>query len=347
MLLLLGLAALAAVPEPTPLTETHACRVVGDMVGPEDFAVLDGGEAARVLVSASRYRPGDQGPSDGFFALELSSGEQARMEIAGRDACGLHPHGVALSGPPEARELWAVVHFRAEDAENPGCALARDERGRPVLDAVERYRVGDRTLTLLERLQDPLMTEPNDLVVSEDGRIFVSSNPAFTPLGLARGALLGWRPSELLGFAPGQGWRVLADRFFYANGVLLDEGGDLWVSSYGGRLTRLAEGADGWERVGGSRLRGALDNMMIGEDGRLWIAGHPSPLGFARHAEDPAEIGPSVAWSLRREGEGYVPEAGLIDRTGAVNASSTVTRIGGELVFAQVFQPGLVICAPR
>ncbi len=342
--LLLSLA--QAAPDPTPLTDTFSCRTVGAMVGPEDYAVVDLGGRPGLLVSASRYREGDQGESDGVFALDPESGETRRMPVLERDACSLHPHGVDLRVRPEGIELYAVVHFREEDTQNPACKLQSSD-GEPLLDAVERYRLTLEGLVFQERIQGPLFTSPNDLTVQEDGSFFVSNNPDFTPFGLVRGVLLGWRPSQVLSYAPGEGLSVVARRFFYSNGVLVDDRGDLLVGSYGGKLTRLTRGEDGWEKEEVIRLQGALDNLMLGQDGQLWIAGHPSALGFSRHAKDASEIGPSVAWALKRAGETWEPTLGYLDESGAVQASSTAAMLGRQLVFAQVFQPGLVICDPR
>lgn len=345
LLPLLFAPALAAPPTGT-LTEAFACRNLGDMVGPEDYAVLDQGGARRVLVSANRYRPQDAGPSEGIFALDLATGQHEKLALLDRDGCSFHPHGVDIGGTPEAPELYAVVHFSPDDADNAACKLQKDARGEPLLDAVERLAITPEGLRFLERLQDPLLTEPNDLVVTDAGQIFLSNNPQFSTFGLLAGLTLGWRPSVVLAYTPGAGFQVAARRFFYSNGVLLDDQGDLLVASYG-KLTRFEADADGWERAETLRFRGAMDNLMVGEDGRLWVAGHPSAGAFSRHAKDGANIGPSVAYALSRNGEGWAPEQGWLDETGTVSASSTASKLGEELVFAQVFQPGLVACAPK
>lgn len=346
MISLLSLSiALAAPPPEDLLIDAFSCQVAGAMVGPEDYAVLDQGGARRLLVSANRYRPGDQGESEGIFSLDLDTGASERLRVEGRDACSFHPHGVALTGPEDARELYVVVHFRESDASNLSCAL-KDDGGDPLLDGVERYRVTADGLVFVERLQDPLIVEPNDLVVTPTGEIFMSNNRDFSTLGTLAGALLGWKPSQVLGYTPGEGWAVIARRFFYSNGVLLDDRGELMVASYGGKLTRLTRGADGWERAEVMRLHGALDNLMVGDDGRLWVAGHPSPVAFTKHAKDAANVGPSEVYALTRADQGWQVAESWIDTSGAVSASSTASMLGSRLVFAQVFQPGLVVCDP-
>ena len=84
---LLSPAAFAAPAPDEQLTDAFSCHTAGAMVGPEDYAVLDEGGARRLLVSANRYRPGDQGESEGIFSLDLETGASTRLATPGHDTC--------------------------------------------------------------------------------------------------------------------------------------------------------------------------------------------------------------------------------------------------------------------
>ena len=103
------------------------------------------------------------------------------------------------------------------------------------------------------------------------------------------------------------------------------------VGSFGGKLTRLTRGSDGWERAEVLKLHGALDNLMMGDDGRLWVAGHPSAVAFSKHAKSASNLGPSEVYALTRGDEGWVVADSWIDQTGAVSASSTASMVGANL----------------
>jgi hypothetical protein len=316
-----------------PLTENWSCQTVGTMPGPEDFVVLSDTE---LLVSSDDRRGTGQGA---IVRLNLETKTETILPITGRDSCSFHPHGIFST----STDLYIVLHYQEEESSE--CQLQQDD-GKSLLDGIEHFALAEDGLHFIERLQSPLMREPNDLVVAPTGEIFITDNPEFTTVGMLTAIVFGRRPSVVLSYQQGS-WEVAADRFLYSNGVLLTPEGWLWVATYGGHLYGLREIDGKWSRRGHSQRKGALDNLMVAADNSLVVAGHPKPFAFLSHAKSPENIGPSVIYILLPLDDGWGILAAYEDESGTAQASSTATLVGGKLVIAQVFEPGIVVCTSK
>ena len=354
---LLSLALAATLPDTTLLTDDWVCEVTGGLPGPEDLDVIELGGRKTLLVSSDERRPAEgekgspapagAGPDGGLFAVDWDTREARALPIDGRDACSFHPHGLTTRPNGDGLDVFVIAHYPESDAGRAGCGLLVDQDGAASLDAVEQLYLDDGGLRFVSRLQSDLMTEPNDVIALRDGGLLVSNNPEYTVLGLLTGVTLGRRPSDVLAYDGTGAWSVAARGFLYSNGLLIDRVGRLWVATYGGHLFGYDQVDGAWVRTRHLRLQGALDNIMMGEDGLIRVAGHPRPLVFPKHAKDPTIIGPSVVYTLEETEGGWRPVGRLLDESGAVNASSTATLVNGELVFGVVFDEGPIVCAPR
>lgn len=327
----------------TPLLDGYTCTQAGTMPGPEDFALAD--DAILLVSSDPRRTPGVSGA---IVALNLETQQETPLPLTGRDTCSFHPHGITLQKQADTWHLYVVTHY--QETEDPACGLLR-EKDAPLLDGIEHFTWQNDTLSFVERLQSPLLREPNDLIVTETGTIFVSDNPEFTTLGMLTALTFGRRPSAVLSYTQGAGWSKVAGRLLYANGVLQPSKNWLWVSAYGGHLwgyhLEERQGEQVWVRRGHSRLQGALDNLMVGSDGMLYVAAHPDPFAFLRHAKDPSEIAPSQVFTLAPLDDGWALMKTEVEETGQIQASSTATRLGEKLLISQVFEPGVHVCVAR
>lgn len=324
------------------VTDLYQCSALGDMPGPEDFDWFPTLAGPSLIVSADARRPGEASDRNGLWWVREGASTQAPIE--GRDACSLHPHGIALAtGPDGARQLYVINHHGPEDRDNAACALPAGPHG-PLLDSVERFTVVGDTLRFEERIGDALLQDPNDLDVAPDGTLYISNNPELVPGRAVLTILLRQNPSTLVRYRPGQGFDVFADEFFYANGVYVAPDGAILLATYAGHL--YAFDAEGNE-LDHTRVRGALDNFLPDERGDLWLTGHPSTRRFLGHVKDPANTTPSDIFHLRWGMDRFSVVEALYDDGVAAQAVSTAVRLGDTLLLGQVFQPGLVACSPR
>lgn len=341
--LLLPLLSLACahVREPT-------CQQLGTMLGTEDLDTIDVVGATTLLVSADARRDGQPDPADGIWAIPWPGGMPTKLALLGRDTCSVNFHGMTTAEvDPSEWELWVINHHDDADAPLAGCTLPlhADE---PLLDTIEHYRLKADGLHFLGRMGSPLLTNPNDLDADAERRLWISNNPDWDPPKRVVGdMLLRRKHGYVVHFDPDatEPWRKAAEGFVYANGVLV-EGTTLWVGSYLGldRFELNPEGLAGPEREH-IRLRGALDNIMRDDEG-LWIAAHPKPLKFVKHAKDPRNHAPTRVY---RVGEGSKPDRSVVlDVREQPDAGATALQLRDgdhrSLAVGQVFGAGIWIC---
>ncbi|MCB9760557.1 MAG: SMP-30/gluconolactonase/LRE family protein [Alphaproteobacteria bacterium] len=334
----------AAFAAPIPITADWRCEIVGEMPGPEDFDVVTRDGRPWVLVSADQRRDPSDSTGDGLWWVDPRTGESARAPLVDRDGCATGFHGIAtVQDAAGDWQVYVVNHLAEADRDNAACTLPADAP----LHSVEHYRVEGDSLRFVERLSTPLFRSPNDVDAHPDGRLVVSDNPDWE---LPKGALpllLQTGPSRVLAYAPDAGWSVAAEGLTYANGLLFDPQGQLLVSTFGGHLFRYVPVDDGWRRTGYTRgLEGALDNVMLDPDGRVWVTGHPKTVAFAKHVSDPAVQAPCDVYELRADGPDQVIRRAWRVSGEDIKACSTATIVSDRLVLAQVFEPGIGVCVP-
>lgn len=352
--------ALAVLATPLALGCAHGapvpCEALGSMPGPEDFDRLPPRGDAALVVSSMERRGAARDTTDGsLWLVDARTGDASPMPLLGRDTCSFRPHGLSsverLGG---AWEVFVVVHYDQGDRERAGCALDRTDDA-PRLDGIERFRLEDDGLRLLERLSDPLMTNLNDVDAAPDGRLWVSNNPPWLEpsqlvvdmlLGRPRGQVLLYRPVE-------RSWSVAARHMLYPNGVAVDETGQvLHVAAARGRLRRFALDGVGeatGRPVAQGRAHGSLDNLMEADDDALWTTAHPRSLAFLRHVEDTRE--PSPTDVLRVTPHPKRPRRLTATRVlrvgdGRVDAGSVALPVGDAVAIGQVFDPSVMRCHP-
>lgn len=338
------------------------------MPGPEDFDRLPPRGDDALLVSSVERRGSARDTATGsLLLLHARTGAVEPLPLLGRDACSFRPHGIStVERIGGAWEVFVVVHHGRDDLARADCGLAaaqvpapagrRRRRGAyPQLDSVERYRLHDDGLRFVERLTDPLLTNPNDVDAAPDGRLWVSNNPPWEkPRELVTDMLLGLRRGKVLIHRPVErSWSVAARRMLYPNGVAVDASAErLHVSSARGRVrqlpldgTGLAEGPP--TRRG--RARGTLDNLMWADDGALWTTGHPDSLAFMRHVKDPAEAAPTEVFRITpdpKRRRKLVMERVLRVDDGRVDAGSVALPVEGGVAIGQVFDASVMLCRP-
>jgi sugar lactone lactonase YvrE len=316
--------AVAPLPVPPP---PQPARPTCDLVGADAFAGAEdleverdaAGRPVRLWISADdRAHPRAGG---GLFQLPLAADGRAldvprSADMAGRDACSWHPHGMSLVTERDgSRRLYVVNHHdAAADAlaataiweGAPPCVPATDDTGRALTESIEVYEVRGSTLVFRARWTDELLTRPNDVAALPDGELVVSNLPSGA-LGLAVETWFASAGSSLARRHPDGRWTVLAlpsatGGLRLANGVVAVPAGD-----GGAMVYAVGRGRGGFPVGAGavlhalrldaerqiSELRtlflapGAADNLSLAADGQaLLVAIHEAPYRFALHAED-------------------------------------------------------------
>lgn len=334
-----------------------SCEQIGEFPGPEDFDVAELDGLPVLIVSSAARRDSDDRAAAGLHLVDPAAGTSLPMTLHGRDGCSHNFHGLATAEVEDGRwELWVINHHDPGDREREDCLVATDDDGRVLLHTVEHYRVGIDGLEFLERLANPLLTNPNDIDAARDGRLWLTNNPDWQGDEVVGDVLFKRGTGRVIRYDPGEGggWSVFAEDFVYANGLLFSPGGDrnrLWVASAHGVLVEIGLDEEGWlvdRRVHELKPKAALDNIMAAE-GKLWITGHPKPAAFIRHVRRPKAKSPTLVFAVERDPTaegGWRSSPVLHARKGEIDAGSTAMPLDGAGTFAvgDVFEPGLRRC---
>ncbi len=329
-----------------------SCEPLGSFPGPEDFDLVELDGQRVVLASARDRRDYEDASQNGIWALDWATRQSTKLAIRGRDGCWLAPHGISsVEVEPGRWELWTINHYQNE-GQVPAGQPAHCEA---LVHGIEHYRVETDGLHFIERLPDPegLLTNPNELDVLPDGRLWLSNNPPWVAgKGLAGDILFRRAKGQVLHYAPGEGLSVAAEHMVFPNGIYVEDGQGglrLWVSAAHGRIHRLELDAAGHERSRVSttaKPKATLDNFSFAE-GALWVTGHPKGLAFIRHIKDASKPSPTAAYRLAPE----TLELELVGywKQGEVDTGATVWPLdggdtGSVFVLGPAFDPGLRVC---
>lgn len=333
------------------------CTVLAEVPGPEDFVVQKGkGYRADRLLVSSRDRRNDAEGTIYRVSLREKTGTAEKMELRGRGGCSFRPHGVYLHGD----KLYVINHHEeAHDrSADRSCVPKADGIGARST-SIEIFEVGWGSLTLEQRLTNPeLLDNANDLVVAEDGTVYVTVPP--TNFQLFQESAFGQAHSKVVRYDPNgsPNWTPFAVLSGYPNGIEIvgaDPVGeeleyDVVVStSMEGKVYRF--GQDGRQKPVPTspfpkRFRSAHDNFTWhrkGEEGqRLLLATHRERRRFVQHSLNEGARSPSQVWSLA---------PGLSEKTLAfeddgtlVSGVSTAACAGDRLILGQVFGPAVLSC---
>lgn len=312
------------------------CRALGEVPGPEDFA-LDRERGLLYVSSHDRRQPWLPGA---IYRIDLHRpfADLAARRLPGEYPPDFYPHGISLlqgGAPGSAPRLYAVVH--------PGLARARTALDFGTTHRIDIFRVEDGMLRYHGALRDPLLQNPNDLHVRAEDDLYVTRDHGATaPGGKFLEDLFSLRRSSVLHF-DGRRFRVAAAGIGYANGVTA-VGNRLYVAACLERAVReyAIEAAGQLRPLRTFPVGTAPDNLEPDQAGDLWFGAHAAPLRFMAHARSAATPAPSQAVRLSpRDGRTAV----VYEDPGAqISGSSVALRVPGLLLIGAVFDRHVLAC---
>lgn len=333
-------------------------------MGPEDFAVMraEGDGRWRLFVSVTdRTDKKSKGQIRTVIFNEHKGFEEESIQnlMPPKFEGVFHPVGMSLVRTANGHDLYIINN---RDKAHGG--VSSD------LNRIEKFRVVDngRKLTEHESLEGESLLGPNDVLVTEDGSLYVS-NP-WTPFVDSLGDYWNW-PSLVtlrVNKRKGQALRdqrhkrtkksefVTVDRHMsFANGMVLPRPDQLLAADFSrgtikvfqrnptdGLLEGLFE-IDVVDSVYKQDVSGAPDNLMLSENGsKVYIAAHKSKWLTAPHLFFGKERAPSAIFELDAHPEKETRPKLILDDGGEhMQAASTAMMLGKHLIVSQLKQPEL------
>lgn len=248
------------------------CVKLPGVMGAEDIAIDH--QAGVAYVSASNRRPPSSGilssrSQDGIYRLKLTNDldKNAKLEYLPLEGLkDFHPHGIDLRRLADGSLVLFVVNHNK------------------LGDSVEILKVEDDHLVRLESVRHALIISPNDVASVGPKNFYVTNDRARkhpdnpTTAEQILEYFLPQSPTTVV-YWDGQTAMRAASDIALANGIAANaDGSEIYVAeSLGKSLLVYTRDETGVLRLKQKIYLGSsLDNISVGPDGVLLIAGHPS-----------------------------------------------------------------------
>lgn len=259
------------------MTEPRAVALIRSDDGSPVVGVEDMSRAGTTLfLSAYDRRSGAPG---GLYSVPVTDVLNARLSrvlvkplvIAAPNATPLRPHGIGAAALDDDSQLAVISRPDPRAShEPPEILLFRGD---------DRFRV-------LRRLTDRRLCNANEIIFLTPGACLITNDRALCgPAGRIFANLFQPGSGSVLRLDP-TGLSTVAEGIRFANGIEADSG-NVYVAATRGRALHIFDRGEIERAAAPVRPRRSLplpggpDNLVWGDDGKLYIALHPNLLHFA------------------------------------------------------------------
>jgi len=300
--------------------------------GPEDMAIDNSLGTPRIIVSCDTRREG-QAKKGGFYGINLQTNQPYKLSIEPANF-EVYPHGIDIITIDSIPYLYAISHHQEGDTWR-----------HPVF----RFIIQGNTLVHDKTFENPLMSVPNDLDVLSDGSFYATNYvPNMNPNEPTK-AILGGKNGSIVHFDGKGKWQIAAKEFCFPNGIWVDEPKNLLYVANGAchEVLRfeIEEGiihtASKQSTLQHEQKITLGDNMILDNEGRLWIPAHPCPLDIMAHTENEQEKSPSQVYII--DPMTLKTNTAFQNNGELISAASTAIFINNRLYLSQIFDPFVLV----
>jgi arylesterase/paraoxonase len=305
------------------------------VTGPEDIRYDAPSNSLFISATDWRRKLTSPSPGDGLYVYRPGQTEPP-MKLKGPGA-DFHPLGISL--------------FRAADGSLTLMAVNLPGRGKPAIDIFSVADAATDKIALHEQeyIQSDLLVAPNSIVAVDKGRFYATNDhTSATAFGLMLENYL-MLPRANVVYFDGANFRVVADGLRFANGINKSADGEhIYVAETTGReirtYTRNIFGGD-LTPAGQLPIASGLDNISMGADGGMYVAGHPKLIDFLVYRDKPNKPSPSQIFAIATDATGIPQSAKLIYSGRGVGAASVGLPVRDRLLIGSVFESKILSCA--
>lgn len=289
--------------------------------GAEDITVSLADSFAIISATARGVYPPKGPESGGLYMMELKSGEFRIKYLTAGFNGPFAPHGISLFKHDSTYTLATINHT---------------EQGH----SIEFFHLVGDSLSHLRTERSEALVSPNDLVLLDAERFYVTNDHGYTKgIGRLLEEYGNLAVSNVMYF-DGQEYRKAAKGIAYANGITVDHARNLvFVASPRRFLIKVySRHADGsLTHVEDIPCGTGVDNLELDSDGSLWSGGHPKLLSFAAYATGRRQTAPSEIVRVRYRGIGDFTVESIYANDGSqVSATSVAAPFGNLLLVGTV-----------
>ena len=313
------------------------CNSIFGLEGPEDIIILDDGrtfissdprrKALSESLSLYSYEEKDINSNQGsIFYYDLNN--QKLQNLTSHLDFEFHPHGISIY-----KSLDEKIYLNA---------VSHTSEGHYVVSFI----LDGNKLILKEKISDPLLVSPNDLVMINENQFYITNDHGSKKM---RGKLiedyLQLARSNVL-FYDGLNFKICQNKLQYANGINISKDfKTLYVTeSVGKKVTvynRDTKSND-IHLIKTIDVNSGLDNVELDQDANLWIGSNPKMFDFVKHAKNKNYYSPSQVIMISSK-DNKIKEVFLSDGSD-LSGSSVAALYNNNLLIGAVFEDHFLHC---
>ncbi|WP_299440383.1 SMP-30/gluconolactonase/LRE family protein [uncultured Aquimarina sp.] len=284
--------------------------------GAEDITVSPSEGFALISSTNREIYPPVKEEKGGLYLMDLKNKNFNLTHLTASFDQSFAPHGISMIKKDSIYKVMAINHT-------------------PKGHSIEVFTMNGKNLVHEKTLTHPSLISPNDLVLIDEHRFYVTNDHGYTKgIGKILEEYLGLSISNVL-YYDGENYTEVADGIAYANGINFDPKRNLlFVASPRGFLVKVySKNIDGsLEFIEDIPCGTGVDNIEIDTDGNLWIGAHPNLLRFGSYAKGKEDTTPSEIIKITYNGKNDYDIEHIYTNDGTEMSGSTIAAPFEDLI---------------
>jgi arylesterase / paraoxonase len=307
------------------------CEKLMGTPGPEDMAIDR--ESEILYISSHERREKDK--TGIIFTLDLKKDSKTPTKLESNYPNKFAPHGIFFAKISGTKKLYVISHPKLVGGEGHTIEIFKIEKDKMIHEAT---------------LKNELLLSPNDLFVTQDGKIYVSNDvPAGGQFGQILHVLFQLNSSPI-SYYNGKEWSLLSEKTAFGNGIFIKkENGKEYLYRSSHVYESVLKYELNYSNGGDPELKlvkkielGSGPDNLEEENGNLLVAAHKSNMRFMGHAGDKEKTSPTQIFRIFPDG--VIQEIYANDGE-EISAASTGITFKNKLFISQVFEPFILACS--
>ncbi len=296
--------------------------------GAEDITISHVDSFALISSTNRLVYPPKEEERGGLYRMELKSGNFKTINLTASLKKPFAPHGISMIKKDSTYTIMAINHTLAGHS-------------------IEVFSLHNESLTHKKSITDPSLKSPNDIVLIDENRFYVTNDHGYTKgIGKIFEEYGGLSVSNVVYF-DGDKFIEVADGIAYANGINFDPKRNLLyvASPRGFEIKVYSRNADGLlDFIEDIPCGTGVDNIEIDSEGHLWSGAHPNLLRFKAYAQGKKNTSPSEVIKVTyREKNDYLVEQIYVEDGEVMSGSSSAAAFGDLILTGNVMDDEFLI----
>ncbi|MEW7292286.1 SMP-30/gluconolactonase/LRE family protein [Aquimarina sp. 2304DJ70-9] len=296
--------------------------------GAEDITISYVDSFAIVSSTHRLVYPPKKEEQGGLYILELKSGNFDITNLTASLKKPFAPHGISMIKKDSTYTIMAINHTLEGHS-------------------IEVFSLYNGNLIHKRTITDPSLKSPNDIVLIDENRFYVTNDHGYTKgIGKFFEEYGGLSVSNVVYF-DGEKFIEVADGIAYANGINFDPKRNLLyvASPRGFEIKVYSRNKDGLlDFIEDIPCGTGVDNIEIDNEGHLWSGAHPNLLRFKAYAQGKENTAPSEVIKVTyREKNEYSVEKIYVNDGEMMSGSSSATAFGDLILTGNVMDDEFLI----